>query len=307
MTTRLSLFCLLLISTASRAQTQTLEELIVDYLGQRGTTPQLAKHGELVRRYSIDLNGVTPSAMDLSACEGKSPSQIFDYFVAKGPMAHTKGERPYVWIQLMHDADHFLFSNSTQFSQVAHVREFRDHLKGVYQAGDSFEDFTRWALESQMFLNRFPSAADRANASFFLFLGRDSLASEVPAGNMWNAWVLKNASIPASQSESNADYHVYEYRTSVCSTQFVCTSPLWGSKGSTPREAIDLMLRSPMFAEATVDRYWRRLIGNPMRGNDFPEMRRALVQGFKANGWNVNWLIKEIATSSAYTQEMMFR
>ena len=75
----------------------------------------------------------------------------------------------------------------------------------------------------------------------------------------------------------------------------------------TPREAIDAMLASPMFAEATVERYWQRYIGSPLPGNDFPDVRRELVRGLKAHNWDLNWLIRELATSVAYTQEMMFR
>ena len=51
------------------------------------------------------------------------------FLAGKGPMAHTGGEPAYVWINLLKDADRFLFSNSSQFSQVAHVREFRDQLR----------------------------------------------------------------------------------------------------------------------------------------------------------------------------------
>ncbi|MBL8956987.1 MAG: DUF1549 domain-containing protein [Myxococcaceae bacterium] len=297
---------ILFVLAALPARAETADELIRKYLQQRGTDVQMAKHSELVRRYAIDLTGVIPSAADVAALEGKSPREMFAYFKAKGALPHTRGEQPYVWVNLLLDADHFLFSNSTQFTQVRYIREFRDQLRRLYADGYSYRDFARWALESQNFLSRFPSAADRANASFFLFLGRDSLPNEVPSGNMWNGWVLRNASIPAGQAETNADYHVYVYQPSVCGTT-LCTARLWSKTGSTPAEIIELMLASPMFAEAAVDRYWQRLVGRPFPSNDFPDVRRELVRGFIQSGWNVNWLIEEIATSAAYTQEMMFR
>jgi len=296
----------LVIVLSSAARAETADELIRKYLEQRGTSAQQAKHPELVRRYAIDLTGVIPTAADVAALEGKTPREMFAFFRAKGALPHTRGEQPYVWVNLLLDADHFLFSNSTQFTQVRHIREFQGQLRRLYADGSSYQEFARWALESQNFLSRFPSAADRSNAAFFLFLGRHSLPAEVPAGNMWNGWVLKNAAIPASQAESNADYHVYVYQPSACGTA-LCSARLWSKPGSTPQEAIDLMVGSTLFAEGAVDRYWQRLVGRPLPGNDFPDVRRELVRGFVQSGWSVNWLIEEIATSAAYTQEMMFR
>jgi len=287
---------------------ERLDDLIRAYLAERGAEVDIAPEGELARRYAIDLTGVVPTAADLDAVAGMTPEQMFDYFATKGPMPHTGSEQPYVWVNLLRDADRFLFSNSSQFSQVGHVREFRDQLRRVYADGWSFQEFARWALQSQMFLNRFPSAADRANAAFFLFLGRDSFASEVQAGNMWNGWALRNPSIPASQAETNPDYHVHDYDQSRCGSGAVdCTGELWSTTGDTPTAAIESIVTSNLFAEAAVDHYWQRLVGYPLPVVDFPELQRALVQGFIASGYDVNWLIREIATSAAYTQEMMFR
>ena len=240
--------------------------------------------------------------------DGMTPEQMLDFFVAKGPMPHTFGMRPYVWINLLNDADHFLFSNSSQFSQVGHVREFRDELAKVYSEGRTYKDFARWALKSQMFLNRFPSGADRANASFFLFLGRDSLASEVPSGNMWNAYRLLKDGIDIEDAEIDPDYHVYIYDPERCDDgRASCQAELWSQSGSRPDDVIELLVASSMFPEATVDRYWQRYMGDPLPGVDFPEIRQLLVRGFLASGHDVNWLIREIATSAAYTQEAMFR
>ncbi|RMH43179.1 MAG: DUF1549 domain-containing protein [Deltaproteobacteria bacterium] len=286
----------------------SIEELIRAYLAERGADVQLAPPEQLARRYSIDLTGVVPTPEDIEATASMSPAEMFDYFAAKGPMDHTGGEIPYVWVNLLKDADHFLFSNSTQFSQRAHILEFRDQLRRVYAEGWSYQEFVRWALQSQMFLNRFPSAADRANAAFFLFLGRDSFASEVPAGNMWNGWQLRNPNIPASQAETNPDYHVYDYDPANCERPgIVCSAQLWSSVGATPEDAIEMIVSSPLFAEATVDHYWYRFIGQNMPGVDFPDLRRALAKGFIEHNYDVNWLIREITTSPAYTQEMMFR
>ncbi len=286
----------------------TVDGLIRDYLASRGASAQLAPSRQLARRMAIDLTGVVPSAADLAACEGKSPGEIFDHFVAKPAMAHSRGLRPYVWAQLLRDADDFLLSNSSQFSQVGFVRELEGRLAQVYAAGGNYRDFARWALTSQYFLARFPSPADRANAAFFIFLGRDSLASEVPIGQMWNGYRLRNASIPATQAETNADYHVYDYDAQRCSSgQVVCEAQVWAKIGKTPQEATELVVTSQLFAEATVARYWRRLMGRPLPGNDFPEIRRALVAGLIARDFDVNWVLREIATSPAYAQEMMFR
>jgi len=237
-----------------------------------------------------------------------APAEMFDYFAAKGVMPHTGGEPAYVWVNVLKDADFFLFSNSTQFSQRAHITEFRDQLRRVYAEGWSYKEFAAWALKSQMFLNRFPSAADRANAVFFLFLGRDSFSSEVPVGDMWNGYYLRDPDIDASQAEANADYHVHDYDPARCTNgAAVCDSSLWNVTGSTPDEAIALALDSPMFAEATVDRYWARFVGTGLPGVEFPDVRRVLAQGFVASNYDVNWLIRELTTSAAYTQEMMFR
>lgn len=284
-----------------------IDEMIRSYLAEREATVQLAPDQQLCRRFAIDMTGVIPSAADIEACSGLSPAEMFDYFRAKGPMPHTRGEDPYVWINLLRDADHFLFSNSTQFTQITHLRAYRDQLRRVYAGGMSYAEFARWALESQMFLSRFPSAADRANASFFLFLGRDSLATEVAVGRRWNGYALRSPGIPAGDADENPDYHAYDYDASRCDSRALCAAELWGQEGSTPEQAIDQMLGSHLFLEATVDRYWERFVGGPMPGLDFPELRRSLVNGFVANGHDVNWLIREIMTSAAYTQEMMYR
>jgi hypothetical protein len=302
-----TLVCASLATLALRAdEPDTLNGLITDYLEGRGAVVQLAPHHQLARRYAIDLTGVVPSAADLSATQGMSPGQMFDHFSAKGPMAHTGGERAYVWINLLKDADHFLFSNSAQFSQVSHISEMRDQLRRVYQEGWSYQDFARWALESQLFLSRFPSAADRANAAFFLFLGRDSLAPEVQLGNMWNGYALIDPNIPMSDAEIDPLYHVSDYDQSRCD-QLVCEATLWSQVGATPDDAIELIVGSPVFAEATVDRYWQRFMGTPLPGVEFPDVRRVLVQGLVASDYDINWLVREITTSAAYAQEMMYR
>lgn len=285
-----------------------LDGLIRAYLSERDATVEIAPDGQLARRYALDLTGVVPTLEDLQATSGMAPEEMFDYFAGKGPMAHTGGEPAYVWINLLKDADRFLFSNSPQFSQVAHVREFRDQLRRVYAGELNFQDFARWALQSQMFLNRFPSAADRANAAFFLFLGRDSFASEVQVGNMWNGWYVRNPDLPASQAESSADYHVHDFDAARCTGgQVNCAAELWSIAGSSPEVAIEAMVTSTLFSEATVEHYWHRLTGYRMPVADFPELQRALVRGFVDSGHDVNWLIREIATSVAYTQQMRFR
>jgi hypothetical protein len=286
----------------------TLDQLITSYLTSRDASVQLAPDGQLTRRYALDVTGVVPSSADLDFCEGKTPAAMFDYFASKGAMPHTTGEPPWVWTNLLKDADHFLLSNSSQFSQVGHLREATDQLRRLYVEGYSYQELTRWFLKSQVFLNRFPSAADRANAAFFLFLGRDSLASEVPMGNMWNGYQLLDPDIPASDAETEPNYHVHAFDPAICASgTMVCEATLWTETGSTPDEAIELLVTSPMFAEATVDRYWERVMGTALPGVEFPELRKLLVEGFVASGYDVGWLLREVMTSAAYTQEMMYR
>jgi hypothetical protein len=295
------------LSVSANETEPRLDDLVRQHLNERGTDVKLAPHYQLVRRVALDFVGVVPSPDEVAALEGASPEEIVDHFMTRGPLPHTGAELPYVWINLLKDADYFLWSNSAQFSQRAHILEFRDQLRRVYAEGWSYQEFTRWALQSQMFLNRFPSPADRANASFFLFLGRDSFSNEVPVGDVWNAWTLRDPNIPANQAETNPDYHVYDHRPERCDAQVPCSAILWTTPVSTPDELIEAMVSSPMFAEATVDRYWERLMGRPLPGIDFPDIRRALVRGFVASDYDVNWLVRELATSAAYTQEMMFR
>lgn len=309
-----STVCLALLATGgvvaapTAAQDLPLDELLRGYLAERGAEVRLAPPGQLARRYAIDLTGVIPTLADLDACAAMTPPQMFDHFRTRGPLPHTGEEDAFVWVSLLHDADHFLFSNSPQFSQVAHVRELRDQLRRVYADGYSYRELARWMLTSQAFLSRFPSPADRANAVFFLFLGRDSLASEVQVGNMWNGFTLRRPDLSAAQAETDPDYHVYDYDEAVCREgRVLCAAELWGRSGSTPEEAIELLVGSPLFVEATVDRYWERYIGRPLPGVDFPDVRRHLVRGFVDSGYDVRWLVREITTSIAYTQEMMFR
>ena len=295
-------------ATAHADDEASLDTLIRAHLTARGASAKLASSGALARRFSVDLTGIVPTVADLNATKDMTPTELFDYFTFKEETEATRWIRPFVWINLLRDADHFLFSNNTQFSQVAHIRTFERELATVYSSGRSYQDFARWALTSQMFLNRFPSAADRANAVFFLFLGRDSLASEVASGNMWNGYRLKNASILPADAERNPEYHVYVFDSAVCDEGLLlCSAELWSQSGSRPHEAIEIIVGSPMFAETIVDRYWFRYIGAPLPGLDFPEIRRMLARGLVANEFNVNWLIHEIMTSSAYTQEAMFR
>jgi len=284
-----------------------LGELITGFLSDRGSSVQRAPQSQLARRMSIDFTSVVPSLNNIEATNAMSSEELFDYFAGAESMPHTNGLPAYAWVALLRDADDFLFSNSVQFSQVSHIQEFQSQLARLYIEDWSYQEFARWALTSQMFLNRFPSGADRANAAFFLFLGRDSFTSEVPVGNMWNGYVLRNPNLDASDAETSSDYHVYDYAPSRCGTEVVCEAELWSQVGSSPQDAIDLIVASPLFAEAAVDRYWQRLIGTPLPGVNFPIIRTTLANNFVANNYSVNWLIREIATSPAYTQEMMFR
>ena len=302
--------CLLLPGSGSAyaAETGGLNQLLTDHLTSKDSSPRFAPDGQLARRIAIDLTGVVPSLTDLVNTEGMTPAEMFDYFAGKDPMPHTAGEQPYVWVNLLQDADHFLFSNSFQFSQAAHIREFRDVLARMYREGSSYREFARWAMRSQMFPNRFPSGADRANAVFFLFLGRDSLASEVSCGNMWNGYRLENPRIPVQEFETNPDWHAYIYDPQRCADgRALCEAELWSRTGSTPTEAIEMIVGSPLFSEAVVDRYWARYIGEPLPGLDFPRIRKVLAQGFIDADYDPNWVIREIVTSIAYTQEAMFR
>ena len=88
-----------------------LDDLIRGYLQARGTDIQLAPWSQIARRYALDLTATLPSLEDLAACEGLTPEQMYDYFASKEPMPHTAGDAPYVWSNLLKDADHFLFSN----------------------------------------------------------------------------------------------------------------------------------------------------------------------------------------------------
>jgi hypothetical protein len=304
-----ALFCVATASYISHADTpKTLDGLITSYLDGRGAEVQIAPSEQLARRFALDFIGVVPTPADVQAMQGKTPADMFDYFASKGAVPHTDGETPYVWINLLKDADFFLLSNSTQFSQVAHIVEFRDQLRRTYAESWSYKDFARWALESQMFLNRFPSGADRANAAFFLFLGRDSLASEVPVGNMWNGYALTDANISNANAETDPLFHVHDYDFNRCSDgSVVCSATLWSTTGSTPAQAIDLIVETPMFAEATVNRFWERFMGYSLPGVEFPDMRKVLVEGLVASNFDINWLVRELTTSPAYTQEMMFR
>lgn len=285
----------------------SLRDLIRGFLSSRDSQVQEAPHSQLTRRMAIDFTGVIPSLADVQATKDMTPSEMFDYYVSRGPMEHTAGLSAYAWSNVLRDADEFLFSNSVQFSQVSHIQEFRNQLQKLYTEDWSYKDFSTWAMTSQMFLNRFPSGADRANAAFFLFLGRDSFANEVPAGNMWNGYYLRKPDLNASNAENDPDYHVYDYDPSRCGTQVVCEAELWSKVGSTPQDVIGQIVSSELFTEAVVDRYWRRLIGTDLPGVDFPIIRSSLAKEFARNGFSVNWLIREIATSPAYTQEMMFR
>ena len=56
-----------------------------------------------------------------------------------------------------------------------------------------------------------------------------------------------------------------------------------------------------------VNRYWRRYLGVALPGVEFPDVRRLLAEGFVESGYDLTWLIRELITSPAYTQEMMFR
>ena len=125
---------------------------------------------------------------------------------------------------------------------------------------------------------------------------------------MWNGYALTDSSIPASQAESDPLFHVHDYDQARCDAgDLVCGATLWSTSGTTPAVAIDVMVTSPLFAEATVDRYWQRFMGAPLPGVEFPDVRRVLVEGLIASDYDVNWLIRELTTSPAYTQEMMYR
>ena len=48
-------------------------------------------------------------------------------------------------------------------------------------------------------------------------------------------------------------------------------------------------------------------MGYPLPGVEFPQVRRVLAEGLIASDFDINWLLHELMTSPAYTQEMMFR
>ena len=69
-----------------------------------------------------------------------------------------------------------------------------------------------------------------------------------------------------------------------------------------PRKVLaDEIIASDLFAEAMVRRVWRRLFGREPKGGDLDVMCREMAERFRASGFDVRELYREIALSPAYS------
>lgn len=203
------------------APQNVVDKLVVPMLRAAGREPTQEAPEVLCRRLSIDLNGIAPSAAEVSQrCVGRTPAQMVHYFMNKPQAVHIPaGEAPYPYVGRRFWSEIFSYRTidydlNTAF--YADVLELDGLVKKLYEGSLTYDRFAVEALIAPAFLRRFgfqTSASDTsqtAAAAVRIFLGREALPSDaMDLGNLWRPFLLQNV----LQTEAKAKYPSCTYCT----------------------------------------------------------------------------------------------
>ena len=158
--------------------------------------------GILCRRLAIDLNGITPTASEISGICAQTPPQIVDYYMNKASGPSSPSSPPYVYVNQRWWADSFQYQPrgaGTSFPTFEFYILDLDALVGQLYAGTiQYDEFTRRALASPAFARRFGIISNVnhdliqiASQAYRVFIGREALPSEAQDfGNLWGGWAV---------------------------------------------------------------------------------------------------------------------
>jgi hypothetical protein len=275
-----------------------VDRYILPRLHRLNIHPHLATSSELVRRMALDLAGRVPSFEEREMFENLTARQIADYYM----------DQPgFVEISKLLAADALQYSNDIMFSTIEQLEQLSEIVKDLYLGIIGYDEYVEHVIQSKAFLSRFTSSADRCTATFEKFVGFEPVtAYDFEFGNAFNGYVLSNR----RAQNGDPDYHDYiwinECDRRNTSDVETCSFELWGASGHGPQDAARILSKMPMFAEHAVELTWMRFIGKPIE-RVAPELGVSLGSMFADSGFDMRRLIKEIVTSSAYTQSMTYR
>jgi hypothetical protein len=181
-----------------------IDRLVVPLLRTGGREPTQESPEVLCRRLSIDLNGIAPSAAEVTQrCIGRTPAQMVHYFMNKPQAVNVPGgEAPYVYVGRRFWSEIFAYRvieydlNTTFY---ADVLELDGLVKKLYEGTLSYDRFATEALIAPAFLRRFGfqissiDTSQTAAAAVRIFLGREALPSDaVDLGSLWRPFAVQN-------------------------------------------------------------------------------------------------------------------
>lgn len=197
---------------AATVPDNVVDRLVVPMLRATGREPTQESPESLCRRLSIDLNGIAPSAAEVSQrCVGRTPAQMVHYFMNKPKAVHVPaGEAPYPYVGRRVWSEIFAYRTieydlNTAF--YADVLELDGLVKKLYEGTLSYDRFAVEVLIAPAFLRRFgfqitaTDTSQTAAAAVRIFLGREALPSDaMDLGNLWRPFLLQNVQATAAKS-----------------------------------------------------------------------------------------------------------
>ncbi len=259
-------------------------------LERLGIEPHLADQAQLIRRMSLDLNGIVPDADHFDSLANSTPAEIANFYM----------DRPgFVGVSQVIFSDILMYSNQEMFSRTPQIAALND-LVAQLHTDLAWDEFAKQVIMSEAYLSRFASAVDRATAAYVIFLGYDPITPyDFRFGYMFNRYELTDENNRVYTLTGNCDND----ETDEVET---CNAEIWGMQGSTPEDAGNMLTSLPAFAEHGAAVVWKRYIGAEV-ALALPELGVELGHFYADAEFDLKKLTLEVVTSLAYRQSYNYR
>lgn len=290
-----------------------------------GLRNQPVVRAEACRRLFVDMIGRFPTRDDMVAtCDGKTYGEIALNLINREEFLDVNQRR---W------ADKLLYD--TQSVSVERIYDMDNLVGKLYRGQIAYDEFAAVVSSHPVLTRRYDTAEDRAEALFWIFMGRPPLQHErADMGRLYNLWSNGYYDHPDLQMrlpDSHIRYRCIDDEGNPDpETKSECTSVLWGyhelimkpdirAQSSNDGEATmwsgllkseewemlqqpgRILARERAFWEALVDDVLVQYMGFDM-GTEVPKVREELVEYVLEHNGDIRSLHYAVATSVPYLQ-----